>query len=190
MPHGYFTDKAADYLARAGAPDADTTPLATWAQHVKESGEHITNPRAIVAEDGQVVATATRKGRPNGVQAWYIDRTPETEAWGVAGQVTDMSLGTIKRAVGQRVIEVAAADVCRGQGVRRTMSADSIAELEALVRERDERREVFDAAEKEFHLEIGRRAGLPGANINRISRMVGVARQTIYTWKQAYDTLA
>ncbi|OSQ22081.1 hypothetical protein [Corynebacterium diphtheriae] len=114
--HPYFIGKAQDILTRAHAPEtADHMPLAWWAQEMKTSGEYQNNPRAIVAEDGSIVCMTTRRGE-HGVSAYYIEDTEQTRQWGIANRVIDMSLGTIKRAIGMKVIEVSASSVCLGAG--------------------------------------------------------------------------
>ncbi|CAB0493333.1 hypothetical protein CIP101434_00691 [Corynebacterium diphtheriae] len=114
--HPYFIGKAQDILTRAHAPEtADHMPLAWWAQEMKTSGEYQNNPRAIVAEDGSIVCMTTRRGG-HGVSAYYIEDTEQTRQWGIANRVIDMSLGTIKRAIGMKVIEVSASSVCLGAG--------------------------------------------------------------------------
>lgn len=114
--HPYFIGKAQDILTRAHAPEtADHMPLAQWAQEMKTSGEYQNNPRAIVAENGSIVCMATRRGE-HGVSAYYIEDTEQTRQWGIANRVIDMSLGTIKRAIGMKVIEVSASSVCLGAG--------------------------------------------------------------------------
>lgn len=114
--HPYFIGKAQDILTRAHAPEtADHMPLAQWAQEMKTSGEYQNNPRAIVAEDGSIVCMATRRGG-HGTNAYYIEDTEQTRQWGIANRVIDMSLGTIKRAIGMKVIEVSASSVCLGAG--------------------------------------------------------------------------
>ncbi|CAB0540694.1 hypothetical protein CIP107510_00572 [Corynebacterium diphtheriae] len=114
--HPYFIGKAQDILTRAHAPEtADHMPLAWWAQEMKTSGEYQDNPRAIVAEDGSIVCMTTRRGE-HGVSAYYIEDTEQTRQWGIANRVIDMSLGTIKRAIGMKVIEVSASSVCLGAG--------------------------------------------------------------------------
>lgn len=114
--HPYFIGKAQDILIRAHAPEtADHMPLAWWAQEMKTSGEYQNNPRAIVAEDGSIVCMTTRRGE-HGVSAYYIEDTEQTRQWGIANRVIDMSLGTIKRAIGMKVIEVSASSVCLGAG--------------------------------------------------------------------------
>ncbi|MHD0241553.1 hypothetical protein ACQZF5_05645 [Corynebacterium diphtheriae] len=114
--HPYFIGKAQDILTRAHAPEtADHMPLAWWAQEMKASGEYQDNPRAIVAEDGSIVCMATQRGG-HGADAYYIEDTEQTRQWSIANRVIDMSLGTIKRAIGMKVIEVSAYSVCLGAG--------------------------------------------------------------------------
>lgn len=64
--------------------------------------------QAIVAEDGTIVGTCSRRG--HNPHTWRIDKTEQTDAWGVADMVDDRGCAGIRRAIGQRVITVSMAD--------------------------------------------------------------------------------
>ena len=186
MTQPYFLHRARDVFSTAGGDPALAGPLAAWAQETRESGRDRDNPRAIVAEDGTIVATAHRVGRDP--SAWYIDETEQTTEWGVASVVTDMALGAIKRAIGQRVIEVSASDVCRGPGIK------NVDDLQSAAERYHRHKAAFEAEQLRFQATVGKAAAAPKANLRQIAIVAGVARQSVYTWRDnflagAYDDL-
>ncbi|MDK7145148.1 hypothetical protein [Corynebacterium amycolatum] len=118
MTHGYYISKARHVFESAGGNPDNAMALADWAESIHESDDFHLNPRVIVTEDGAIVATARRIHAPNRASAYYIDATERTRNWGIAGRVADLALPIIRRRTGQRVIEVAAADVCSGAAVK------------------------------------------------------------------------
>lgn len=118
MTHGYYISKARHVFESAGGNPDNAMALADWAESIHESDDFHLNPRAIVTEDGAIVATARRIHAPNRASAYYIDDTDQTRTWGIAGRAADLSLPIIRRRTGKRVIEVAAMDVCTGAAVK------------------------------------------------------------------------
>lgn len=114
MTHGYYVQKARRIFKNAGGNPDNAMPLAEWAEQIHDSDSYHKNPRALVTEDGDVVATAYRVHAPNRASAYYIADTEQTRRWGIAGRVADMALPIIRRHTGKNVIEVAAKDVCSG----------------------------------------------------------------------------
>ena len=96
-------------LARAGAPKADPTALAQWAE------EHADQPKTgvVVNEDGQIVAQSITQGRD--VKVRYVDKImdPTIDPKGIIDTELGLAMGGIHRETGRPVIHLAQWEVCK-----------------------------------------------------------------------------
>lgn len=95
-------------MRQAGGDPAHAADLAAWGQRVHQADDG--DARAIVSQDGQVVAEARRRG--NGfVQADYVLDTQASRSYGVAGLEVSLATGRIARQLGQGVIVATVSDL-------------------------------------------------------------------------------
>lgn len=108
-PSPHYLDKARRIFLRAGGNPDNSKQLATWGQQMKDEGRGSDySVQAIVAEDGTIVATCSRRG--HNPHTWRIDKTEQTDAWGAADLPDDRGCAIIRKAIGQQVITVSMAD--------------------------------------------------------------------------------
>lgn len=108
-PSPHYLDKARRIFRRAGGNPDNSEQLAAWGQRMKDEGRGSDyGVQAIVAEDGTIVGTCSRRGRHH--YTWRIDKTELTEALGAADLPDDFGCSIIRRAIGQKVITVSMAD--------------------------------------------------------------------------------
>lgn len=99
--HPYWTRMARKTLDRLSAdPDADTTPLAVWAQKHRDDRTAI----AIITRDGTIVGHAIHGRRSTGAD--YADRETTREYRLKDGNELGLALVSIGRQLGQRVVAV------------------------------------------------------------------------------------
>lgn len=167
-----YAQKAQRALQERGLVDADSWPLASWAEdwYAACVADHLHPVSGVlIAEDGHVVGeTRLSDG------TWRL--TPETQKkFGQLATVLDMTLGKIAREVGQRVVPIRAHDVAPGRPVK----PEDLKALSAAALQREDLLAQADAADAKL-TKLIRSAHDAGHGVAPISRAVGFSRQTIY----------
>lgn len=112
-PRPYFVDKARQVFTRAGGDPAHCGPVAAWAAHARQAGDHRVG--VVVAETGQILADTRHV--PGRVGATYIRAVTHDTDTHLVGREVGLAVGALRRAHGPAV-HVRYSQVCQGAGGR------------------------------------------------------------------------
>lgn len=111
-PHPYFTTKARELFAKAGADPDHASALAAWAEQAGSTGDP--DVGVIVAQDGELVAaTRYHRGGPADAAATYVVQA-DTRRYNLTVNEVGLAIGQLRRITGKRLIHVKQSEVCRG----------------------------------------------------------------------------
>lgn len=176
VPSGYYLTRAATALREAGAPTADPTEIATWAQETARTDRRA-RAGIVVDQQGRILAETRRHGRD--VQAWYVVRLADgiDQRWVLDTEVS-LAMGGIRQQTGRPVIHLSWWDVGSGH----VWPADLRRDQERVERAQaalEEARAARDVTVREALGEI-----TPG----EVREATGLSRQRINQIQRAADT--
>ena len=169
--HPYYRTLARKALTRAGAPHADPTALAQWAE------EHADQPKTgvVVNEDGEIVAQSIMQGRD--VKVRYVDKImdPTIDPNGILDRELGLAMGGIHRETGRPVIHLAQWEVCRGHVTDEDKARTKLTDLAGRI---DECQHALDDAVRSRDEQI-RQLSEGGMSQRQIAAVSGLSQQRI-----------
>lgn len=113
--HGYYADKAAVALARAGGDSDVAGPLAAWAEAQARIGSD-PSVGVLVAEDGLLLAETQHTSGPGEPGGSYVTKVLISDALMVKGVPVDLACADMRNLLGMGVTHVKISDVTHGSG--------------------------------------------------------------------------
>ena len=169
--HPYYRTLARKALTHAGAPKANPTALAQWAE------EHADQPKTgiVVNEDGEIVAQSVTQGRD--VKVRYVDKImdPTINPKGIIDTELGLAMSGIRRETGRPVIHLAQWEVCRGHVTDQDKARNLLADLTARI---DECQQALDEAVRSRDEQI-RSLSEGGMSQRQIAAASGLSQQRI-----------
>lgn len=169
--HPYYRALARKALVHAGAPKADPSALAQWAQ------DHADQPKAgvVVDEDGRIVAQSTTQG--SDVKVRYVDKImdPTIDPKGILDTELGLAMSGIRHETGRPVIHLAQWEVSHGHVTDEDKVSSELADITARI---DEYQRMLDEALRERATVI-RAASEAGMYQRQLAAVSGLSQQRI-----------